>query len=217
MHGQLKKDYSKKLQEVRDGVETMREASKSRKTNETFIKVTCNLDESTTTLIHTGVGFFDHMLELFAKHGRIGLQVEADGDLHIDSHHTVEDVGIVLGQVVKEALGDKKQINRYGSSYVPMDEALGFATVDISGRPFLHFEANFNNPKLGTFDTELVKEFFTAFVNQSGITLHLRVLYGDNTHHKIESLFKAFGRAFRKAITIDSTIDGVNSTKGFIE
>lgn len=195
----------------------MRTASKSRETNETQISVTCHLDDSSNVVINTGVGFFDHMLELFARHGRIGLEVQANGDLHIDSHHTVEDVGIVLGQVIKEALGTKEGITRYGSSYVPMDETLGFVALDISGRPYLHFDADFKNPKLGTFDTELVKEFFTAFAFQSGITLHARVLYGENTHHKVEALFKALGRALSQAITIDPAIKGVNSTKGIIE
>ncbi|QQZ11194.1 imidazoleglycerol-phosphate dehydratase HisB [Heyndrickxia vini] len=195
----------------------MRTAEKTRKTNETAIVISCNLDDSSDTSINTGIGFFDHMLDLFAKHGRIGLNVKADGDLQIDGHHTVEDVGIVLGQVIKEALGDKQSITRYGTAYVPMDESLGFVAIDISGRPFLHFEATFTNSKLGDFDTELVKEFFTAFAVQSGITLHARVLYGDNTHHKIESLFKALGRAFSQAIHIDPMITGVNSTKGFIE
>lgn len=157
------------------------------------------------------------MLELFARHGRISLVVKAEGDLYIDSHHTVEDVGIVFGQVVKEALGSKEGIVRYGSAYVPMDETLGFVALDISGRPFLHFDADLQNPKLGNFDTELVKEFFQAFAFQSGITLHARVLYGENTHHKIESLFKALGRALSQAIMIDPRIKGVNSTKGIIE
>lgn len=195
----------------------MRASSKNRKTNETCIDVACNLDDDSNVTIRTGVGFFDHMLELFSKHGRIGLIVKADGDLYIDSHHTVEDIGIVLGQVIKDALGDKQQIRRYGSSFVPMDESLAFVAIDISGRPYIQFEAEFSNPKLGNFDTELVKEFFTAFAYQSGITLHARVLYGENTHHKIEALFKALGRALREAISIDTSIVGVNSTKGLIE
>ncbi|WP_138414623.1 imidazoleglycerol-phosphate dehydratase HisB [Aquibacillus sediminis] len=195
----------------------MRTASKTRKTNETIIEVACNLDEAKEVRIDTGVGFFDHMLELLARHGRFGLEVKADGDLYIDSHHTVEDVGIVLGQVLKEALGDKQQINRYGHAYVPMDESLGFIALDISGRPFLVFDAEFPNQKLGNFDTELVKEFFQAFAFQSGITLHAKVFYGENTHHKIEALFKALGRALSEAIRINVEIDGVNSTKGLIE
>ncbi|WP_117169545.1 imidazoleglycerol-phosphate dehydratase HisB [Paraliobacillus sediminis] len=195
----------------------MRTASKQRKTNETVIEVACNLDNSQEVTISTGVGFFDHMLELFARHGRIGLTVKANGDLHIDSHHTVEDVGIVLGQVIKEALGDKKQINRYGTAYVPMDETLGFVSLDISGRPFLVLDATFENEKLGNFDTELVREFLQAFAFQAGITLHARVLYGINTHHKVEALFKALGRALAEAIRINPEIVGVNSTKGLIE
>ncbi|MED1201604.1 imidazoleglycerol-phosphate dehydratase HisB [Heyndrickxia acidicola] len=195
----------------------MRSASKTRKTNETFIAITCDLDDPSQVSIDTGVGFFDHMLELFARHGRIGLTVKTEGDLHIDSHHTVEDTGIVLGQLVKEALGDKQGITRYGSAYVPMDESLGFVAVDISGRPFLHFDAAFDNPSLGNFDTELVREFFTAFAFQAGLTLHARVLYGQNTHHKIEALFKALGRALAQAVTIDPAIKGVNSTKGLLE
>ncbi|KHD84762.1 imidazoleglycerol-phosphate dehydratase HisB [Heyndrickxia ginsengihumi] len=195
----------------------MRTASKERKTKETFIEVSVHLDDHTEVVIDTGVGFFDHMLDLFAKHGRIGLVVKAKGDLHIDSHHTVEDIGIVLGQLIREALGDKKGITRYGSAYVPMDESLGFVALDISGRPFLHFDAQFDNPKLGTFDTELVQEFFQAFSFQAAMTVHARVLYGTNTHHKIESLFKALGRALHQAISIDPEIKGVNSTKGLIE
>jgi len=198
-------------------VSALRKAAKSRKTNETCIEIAVNLDDPAEVKVDTGVGFFDHMLELFARHGRIGLVVKAEGDLHIDSHHTVEDTGIVLGQLVREALGDKKGITRYGSAYVPMDEALGFVVLDISGRPFLHFEAEFENPKLGNFDTELVREFFQAFAFQAAVTLHARVLYGENTHHKIESLFKALGRALHQAVEVDPEIKGVNSTKGLIE
>lgn len=195
----------------------MRTASKTRKTNETNIEVTVNLDQSKNVNISTGVGFFDHMLELMARHGRFELIVKANGDLHIDSHHTVEDVGIVLGQLVKEALGSKEKINRYGHAYVPMDESLGFVAVDISGRPFLVFDAEFTSPKLGDFDTELVREFLQAFAFQAGLTLHARVLYGENTHHKIEAVFKALGQALSKAFTINPQIEGVNSTKGTIE
>ncbi|WP_163536900.1 imidazoleglycerol-phosphate dehydratase HisB [Gracilibacillus sp. YIM 98692] len=195
----------------------MRKASKTRETAETKIDISVDLDDASHVQIQTGVGFFDHMLELLARHGRIGLDVKADGDLHIDSHHTVEDVGIVLGQLIKEALGDKKQINRYGHAYVPMDESLGFVSLDISGRPFLVFNASFDNPTLGNFDTELVQEFLQAFAFQSGITLHVNVLYGQNTHHKIEAIFKALGRSLAEAIKINPEIQGVNSTKGLIE
>ncbi len=195
----------------------MRTASKKRETLETQIEVSVNLDDPKEVSIKTGVGFFDHMLEAFARHGRIGLVVQASGDLHIDSHHTVEDVGIVLGQLIKEALGDKKSINRYGSAYVPMDEALGFVALDISGRPYLVFDAEFSNKKLGNFDTELVQEFLQAFAFQSAITLHAKALYGHNTHHKIEAIFKALGRSLGEAIRINPDIQGVNSTKGLIE
>lgn len=195
----------------------MREASYKRETKETKIELSVCLDDPTEVNISTGVGFFDHMLEAFARHGRIGLSLHVDGDLHIDSHHTVEDAGIVLGKAVREALGDKVGIVRFGTSYVPMDDALGFVSLDISGRPFLHFEGEFNNPSLGNFDTELVKEFFQAFAFNAGITLHARVLYGENTHHMIEALFKALGRALSDAIKIDPNIKGVNSTKGLLE
>ncbi|MCJ8008990.1 imidazoleglycerol-phosphate dehydratase HisB [Lederbergia wuyishanensis] len=195
----------------------MRSASNKRETFETKIDLECRLDDPSVVEIQTGVGFFDHMMEAFARHGRIGLTLKVDGDLHIDSHHTVEDAGIVLGKALREALGDKKGIVRYGSSYVPMDETLGFAAIDISGRPFLHFEGEFQTQSLGNFDTELVKEFFRAFAFNAGITLHVRVLYGENTHHKIEAIFKAVGRALAEAIRIDPNIKGVNSTKGLIE
>lgn len=195
----------------------MRTATKKRETFETKIQASVNLDDGSHVNINTGVGFFDHMLDLFARHGRIGVEVNVDGDLHIDSHHTVEDVGIVLGQLIKEALGDKVGINRYGTSYVPMDESLSRVVLDISGRPFLVLHADFKNPKLGNFDTELVQEFLQAFAFQAGITLHVDVLYGDNTHHKIEAIFKALGKSLREAITKNPEIKGVNSTKGLIE
>ena len=195
----------------------MRTETKKRETFETKIQASVNLDDGSHVNINTGVGFFDHMLDLFARHGRIGVEVNVDGDLHIDSHHTVEDVGIVLGQLIKEALGDKVGINRYGTSYVPMDESLSRVVLDISGRPFLVLHADFKNPKLGNFDTELVQEFLQAFAFQAGITLHVDVLYGDNTHHKIEAIFKALGKSLREAITKNPEIKGVNSTKGLIE
>ena len=195
----------------------MRKSTKQRQTTETAIDVTLNLDAQSPVSIDTGVGFFDHMLTLFASHGRFSLEVKADGDLHIDSHHTVEDVGIVIGQLFKEAIGDKVGINRYGTAYVPMDEALGFVSLDISGRPYLVLDAEFSNDKLGNFDTELVREFLQAFMVHAGITLHARVLYGINTHHKIEAIFKALGQALAQAITINPDIKGVNSTKGLLE
>lgn len=194
----------------------MRQATITRNTYETKIDLTLNLDQVEPVVIETGVGFFDHMLTLFARHARISLQVKAQGDLEVDSHHTVEDVGIALGLALKEALGDKQQINRYGTAFVPMDEALGMVSLDLSGRSFLVFEGEFTNPKLGQFDTELTQEFFQALAFNASMTLHEKVLYGTNTHHKIESLFKATGRALREAITINPEIKGVNSTKGVL-
>lgn len=195
----------------------MRQASKDRKTLETKIHVSINLDKQQPVSIQTGVGFFDHMLTLFASHGRFSLIVEADGDLEIDSHHTVEDVGIVIGQLVREALGDKVGINRYGTAYVPMDETLGFVSLDISGRPYLVLDATFETQQLGNFDTELVREFLQAFMVHAGITLHARILYGINTHHKVEAIFKALGQALNQAIRVNPDIEGVNSTKGLLE
>ena len=194
----------------------MRTASIERNTFETKIKMSVNLDAQEPVDIDTGVGFFDHMLILFARHSRLSLVVKVDGDLHVDSHHTVEDVGIVLGQAVKEALGDKAGINRYGTSFVPMDETLGMASLDLSGRSYLVFDASFDNPKLGTFDTELVEEFFQALAFNLQMNLHLKILHGKNSHHKAESLFKATGRALREAITINPDIKGGNSTKGML-
>ena len=194
----------------------MRQASIERKTAETQIKLDLNLDAQEPVDIKTGVGFFDHMLTLFARHSRISLVVEANGDTWVDSHHTVEDVGIVLGQAIKQVLGDKAGINRYGTSFVPMDETLGMASLDLSGRSYLVFEATFDNPKLGKFDTELVEEFFQALAFNLQMNLHLKILHGKNSHHKAESLFKATGRALREAITINPEIHGVNSTKGLL-
>ena len=194
----------------------MRTASIERNTFETKIKLSINLDAQEPVEIDTGVGFFDHMLTLFARHSRLSLVVKVDGDLHVDSHHTVEDVGIVLGQAIREALGDKAGINRYGTSFVPMDETLGMASLDLSGRSYLVFDASFDNPKLGTFDTELVEEFFQALAFNLQMNLHLKILHGKNSHHKAESLFKATGRALLEAITINPDIKGVNSTKGML-
>ncbi|MFR4286849.1 MAG: imidazoleglycerol-phosphate dehydratase HisB [Enterococcus italicus] len=195
----------------------MRTAKIERKTFETSIELAINLDAQEPVDIATGVGFFDHMLTLFARHGRLSLVVKADGDFDVDSHHTVEDVGIVLGMAIREALGDKVGINRYGTSFVPMDESLGMASLDLSGRSYLVFDAVFDNPKLGVFDTELTEEFFQALAFNVQMNLHVKIIHGKNTHHKIESLFKATGRAFREAITINPEIKGVNSTKGVLE
>lgn len=194
----------------------MRQASITRNTAETQITLSVNLDAQSPVDIQTGVGFFDHMLTLFASHGRMSLVVKADGDLHVDSHHTVEDVGIALGQVLREALGDKAGINRYGTSFVPMDETLGMASLDLSGRSYLVFDAEFTNPKLGNFDTELVEEFFQALAFNVQMNLHLKILHGKNNHHISESLFKATGRALREAVTLNPDIHGVNSTKGVL-
>lgn len=194
----------------------MRTASIERNTFETKIKLTVNLDVQDPVEIVTGVGFFDHMLTLFARHSRMSLVVHVDGDTWVDSHHTVEDVGIVLGQAIREALGDKVGINRYGTSFVPMDETLGMSSLDLSGRSYLVFDATFDNPKLGDFDTELVEEFFQALAFNLHMNLHLKILHGKNSHHKAESLFKATGRALREAITINPDIKGVNSTKGLL-
>lgn len=189
-------------------------AENKRKTSETDIRLSINIDGVGKGYINTGIGFFDHMLTLFKKHGMLDLDIIAKGDLQVDGHHTVEDVGIVIGQALKEALGDKKSIKRYGSSYVPMDEALALVVIDLSGRPYLVFQADFTNNKVGDMDTELVEEFFRAFVSNAGVNLHIKVLHGSNNHHVIEAIFKAFGRALDEATMLDERIDGVMSTKG---
>lgn len=192
----------------------MRKAGISRKTKETDIELFLNIDGKGTGEINTGVGFFDHMLDLFSRHGFLDLKVKAVGDLNVDAHHTVEDVGIVLGQAVKEALGDKKSIKRYGAAYVPMDESLAMVALDISGRPFFVFDAKFTSDKVGGMDTELVEEFFRAVAFHAGINLHIKVFYGSNNHHISEAVFKAFGRALDEASRVDERIEGVLSTKG---
>ena len=194
-----------------------REASINRETFETGIEMTLDLDGEGNSEVNTGVGFFDHMLTLFAKHGLLNLKVKAKGDLYVDSQHLVEDVGIVLGKCIAKALGDKKGIKRYGTSYLPMDESLELVSMDISGRPFLVFEGDFETKILGNFETEMVEEFFRAVAMNSGITLHAKVLYGKNTHHMIEGLFKGLGRALREATEIDPRIKGVMSTKGSLQ
>lgn len=193
----------------------MRKASVKRKTGETEIAVAVDLDGTGACRIATGVGFFDHMLELFGRHSLIDLDVEAKGDLHVDFHHTVEDTGIALGQAVAKALGDKKGIRRYASLDMPMDETLTRVALDISGRPFLVFRTSFSQSKIGEFDTELVREWFQAFAIQSGVTLHVETLYGDNNHHIAESCFKGLARALRVAVEIDPRQEGrIPSTKG---
>ena len=193
----------------------MRKAAVKRKTKETDVEVAVDLDGSGASSIATGIGFLDHMLDLLARHSRIDLTVKAKGDLHIDHHHTTEDVGIALGQAVKQALGDMKGITRYADVHVPMDEALTRVAIDISGRPFLVFKSNYKRSKVGTFDTELFNEWFQAFAMNAGITLHVETLYGSNDHHVAESCFKGLARALRAAIAIDPRAkDEVPSTKG---
>ena len=192
-----------------------RTASLQRKTNETDIQLSLNLDGNGQVEVSTGVGFLDHMLDLLGRHANIDLSIEAKGDLHIDFHHTTEDIGIVLGQALKEALGDKAGIHRYGSFYLPMDEALSRVVIDLSNRPFLVWKTNFPSPKIGEMDTELFREFFQAFASAAGATLHVETLYGVNSHHIAESCFKGLGRALREAIAVDPAIEGrVPSTKG---
>lgn len=194
----------------------MREAEVNRKTAETEVYVKINIDGAGKSYINTGIGFLDHMLNLFSKHGLFDLQVEAKGDLYVDSHHTVEDIGITLGQAFLKALGDKKSIKRYGLAYVPMDEALIRTVVDISGRPYLYYNLKLKMQSLGNFETETVEDFFRAFAYNSGITLHVEQLHGKNTHHIIEGAFKALGRCLDEATEIDDRIEGVPSTKGVL-
>ncbi|KKB07818.1 imidazoleglycerol-phosphate dehydratase HisB [Devosia chinhatensis] len=193
----------------------MRKSTIARKTNETEIAVSIDLDGTGKHEMKTGVGFFDHMLDQLARHSLINMKVTCKGDLHIDSHHTVEDVGIALGQAIREALGDKKGIRRYASSDLPMDGTLTRAALDVSGRAFLVFRAEFSQGKIGDIDTELFREFFQAFAVNAGITLHIENFYFDNNHHLAESMFKAVARALRDAIEIDPRMsDAVPSTKG---
>ncbi|MBV1707395.1 MAG: imidazoleglycerol-phosphate dehydratase HisB [Hyphomicrobiales bacterium] len=192
-----------------------RQASISRQTRETTIKVAVNLDGTGAATIDSGIGFLDHMLDQVARHGMIDLTIAAKGDLHIDMHHTTEDIGIALGQAVRQALGDMAGITRYAHCYLPMDETLTRVALDFSGRPFLVFKAAFSAPKIGAFDTELVREFFQAFAINAGLTLHVETLYGLNNHHIAESCFKGLARALRQAIAIDSAQAGrIPSTKG---
>jgi len=193
----------------------MRTASVSRTTNETKIEVSVNLDGSGDYDNRTGIGFFDHMLDQLARHSLIDMTIRAEGDLHVDQHHTIEDVGIALGQAVKSALGDMKGITRYADVHLPMDETMTHCAIDVSGRPFLVFDAEFSRDKVGDFDTELFQEFFQAFAMNAGITLHIRNLYGTNNHHIAESCFKAAARALRAAVEIDPRkSDAIPSTKG---
>lgn len=189
-------------------------ATVERKTKETDIAITLNLDGTGVSAINTGIGFFDHMLEGFSKHGFFDLDCKVTGDLHVDGHHTVEDAGIVLGQAISSAVGDKKGISRYGYFILPMDDALALCAVDLCGRPYLNFECDFTVPKVGDLDTELIKEFFYAVSYSAGMNLHIKMLSGSNNHHMIEAMFKAFAKALDMATGMDARISDVLSTKG---
>lgn len=189
-------------------------AEVERNTKETKITMNLELDGTGITSIDTGIGFFDHMLNSFARHGLFNLDANVDGDLYVDTHHTIEDTGIVLGQAILEAVGDKKSMRRYGDIILPMDDALILCAIDLSGRPYLGFEANFTTPRVGDLDTEMVREFFYAVSYACGMNLHIRQLAGENNHHIIEGMFKAFGKALDQATQIDSRILDVLSTKG---
>lgn len=188
-----------------------------RNTKETEISMELNLDGTGVAKIETGIGFFDHMLNSFAKHGFMDLKLDVNGDLFVDSHHTVEDVGIVLGQAIRTALGDKKGIKRYGSCMLPMDDALVLCALDLSGRPYLVYDVTLNTDKLGYMDTELVKEFFYAISYSAGMNLHIKMLHGENSHHIVEAAFKAFAKALDEAVSVDERINGVLSTKGTVD
>ena len=192
----------------------MRTATCVRKTKETEIKITINLDGTGKTDIHTGIGFFDHMLDGMARHGLFDLNVFVKGDLEVDCHHTVEDTGIVLGNALKEALGDKAGIKRYGPIIIPMDETLALCAIDLSGRPYLKFDADFTVPKLGELDTEMIREFFYAVSYSSMMNIHLKILDGDNNHHMAEALFKSFGKALDMATMEEPRIKEAWTTKG---
>jgi imidazoleglycerol-phosphate dehydratase len=193
----------------------MRKAQVTRNTLETQISVTLDLDGNGTSALSTGIGFFDHMLDQVARHGMLDLEIDAKGDLHIDAHHTVEDVGITLGQAFAQAVGDKRGLRRYGHAYVPLDEALSRVVVDLSGRPGLDFDITFTRALVGEFDVDLIHEFFQGFVNHALVTLHVDNLKGSNAHHQAETAFKAFGRALRMAAEPDPRMQGIlPSTKG---
>jgi len=191
-----------------------REAKIHRKTTETEVSIEINLDGAGSGSIVTTIAFMDHMLNLFARHGLIDLVIKSKGDTHIDDHHLVEDIGICLGDAVKETIGDKKGIARYGSAVVPMDESLCSVSMDISGRPYLIYNVEFKSKKAGKFDYSLLKEFFKSFSDHSGITLHINLVYGKNSHHIAEAVFKAFALALRRAVTIHDRVEGILSTKG---
>lgn len=191
-----------------------RDTEINRKTFETEINVKLNIDGSGKAATETGIGFFDHMLTLLAKHALIDIEVASKGDLNVDTHHTIEDTGIVIGQAIAKALGEKKSISRYGTAFVPMDEALAMVSMDLSSRPFLNFDVGFTTSKIGDMEAEMIEEFFRAVSVNGGITLHIKLIHGKNNHHIAEAVFKAFGQAFRKAYEIDNRITDVLSTKG---
>ncbi len=195
----------------------MRTASITRETKETDIRLALCIDGTGKTKLCTGVGFFDHMLDALCRFAQFDLALTCTGDLQVDAHHTVEDVGICLGKAIREALGDRNGIRRVGSAYLPMDEALAFAAIDVSGRPYLAWDADFTSPMCGTMDTQLVEEFFRAVAVNAGLTLHMKLLAGRNDHHRMEALFKAFGLSLRDAVRIDASIQGVLSTKGSLD
>ena len=194
----------------------MRCAELNRKTKETEISLKLNLDGKGENAVSTGIGFMDHMLCLFSGHGRFDLLLECKGDLEVDSHHTVEDIGIVLGKAISDALGKRESIKRFGTSIVPMDESLAMVSIDLSNRPFLYFEVPFSTDKVGEMETEMFEEFFRALAVNGGMTLHVKLIHGKNNHHMIEAVFKAFARALKEAVTIDSAILGIPSTKGLL-
>jgi len=194
----------------------LRKAEVERKTKETDIQLSLCLDGSGKQSISTGIGFLDHMLSLFSAHGRFDLDLVCKGDLNVDVHHTAEDVGIVLGRAISDALAGREGIKRYGSSLIPMDESLALAALDLSNRPFLHFDVPFTTDRIGEMDTEMFEEFFRAVAVNGGMTLHIKLFHGKNNHHIIEAVFKAFARALREAVTVDPTLSGVNSTKGVL-
>lgn len=193
-----------------------RKAEINRKTLETEISVKLKLDGTGNSQVDTGIGFFDHMLVLMAKHALIDMQISVKGDISVDDHHSVEDAGIVIGQAISSALGSKESITRYGTAFVPMDEALAMVSLDLSSRPFLYFDVPFSRAKIGELESEMIEEFFRAVSVHAGITLHIKMLHGRNNHHMAEAVFKAFGQALRRAVSIDERIPGVFSTKGVL-
>jgi len=195
----------------------MRKITMDRNTHETKIQMTLNLDGIGNSHITTGVGFFDHMLTHISRHGFFDLNITCEGDLEVDTHHTIEDIGIVLGKCIREAVGEKKGIKRYGSTIMPMDETLVLCAIDLSGRPYLNFDVNLTVQRLGTMESEMIKEFFMAIAVHAGMNLHIKVLDGSNNHHMVEGVFKAFGQALDQATLYDPRITGIHSTKGILE